>query len=841
MSTYTDKFFADKAVGALWDVAVSIKRGNPLPLDKDSVVHGLTELNAIATGSVSYPGQIIAVIEDAVYEEDVLVKEESTTLYYLDHNKTPKEVGKVPTGDGKTIEVSAEGAISLIGAAGAENGTLPMMENGSLTWKTLEDIGAGDGNDDTTYQFSFADQKITIKPLFNGQPIKAEEGEKADAEGNLIQELDLSVFVTNDELTATLADYYTKDEIDEAIEAIDFIDTDELATALTPYAKTADVNTAIDNAVKGILGEDVDAAYDTLKEIQDILTGTDGEAIDGVIEGIAANKAAIEAEVTRATGAETALGQRIDGIEETIEGLDDANTTYELSGNGVTVTLTPSEGDATSVTLDAYTKGETDSKIDEKIASVTGGESAADVKLALESYRNALNTEIWGTDAANWTTTSTDEDGKTIVTYIPQYGNTSRVDALETKVKALEDVGAQANVIEQVKASNTAKLTITTEDKVVTVDDADLQASIVEAKKAGTDAKSALETYKGANDAAVEQVATDLATEAQKVTNLTTTVGNQGTQITNLEALTSGHASTIASHTTSISNLTGELAITAKQTDLDAAVARIVVNENAIKAINETTIPGLVDALGSKAESKDVYNKTEIGTIEEDKTLVEMIEEAKSEATYDDTEVRGLIAAIYNKADENTTATGVLVDEIARIEGLIAAEADRATGIEEDHEDRIAKMEVFWEAADDPEGTIDKLAEIVAYIENDKSGALDMAEAIANNTEAIADIYTPGDGEIPASGILVTEIARVEKKADDNANAIAAINHPTTGILALANKHTDDAIAALLVKGVDNKTIKLDDEGKAYVNEVSTDLLVQGDQELILNGGSATA
>ena len=112
MSTYSDKFFADKAVGALWDVAVSIKRGNPLPLDKDSVVHGIAELNAIAAGAVSYPGQIIAVIEDAVYEgegeEQVLVKAESTTLYYLDHNKEPKEVGKVPVGDELSIDVVDE-------------------------------------------------------------------------------------------------------------------------------------------------------------------------------------------------------------------------------------------------------------------------------------------------------------------------------------------------------------------------------------------------------------------------------------------------------------------------------------------------------------------------------------------------------------------------------------------------------------------------------------------------------------------------------------------------------------------------------------------------------------
>lgn len=125
----------------------------------------------------------------------------------------------------------------------------------------------------------------------------------------------------------------------------------------------------------------------------------------------------------------------------------DTDTTYGISSNGVSVTLTPSKGEATTVTLDTYTKSETDSRIDEKIASVTGGESAADVKLALESYRDALNKEVWGDDAGKWTTTKT-EDGKTVVTYTPAYGAESRIDKLEK-------VGAQANVIEEIKVNGT--------------------------------------------------------------------------------------------------------------------------------------------------------------------------------------------------------------------------------------------------------------------------------------------------------------------------------------------------------------------------------------------------
>ena len=262
----------------------------------------------------------------------------------------------------------------------------------------------------------------------------------------------------------------------------------------------------------------------------------------------------------------------------------------------------------------------------------------------------------------------------------------------------------------------------------------------------------------------------------------------------------------------------------ADTTVTDALAGRITANENAIKTLNETTIPGINGAIDLKANSADVYDKTTV-----DAKLKEI-----TDAAYDDTAVRELIAgnasaiaAIYNVDGE--TKSGVLVDEIARVEGLVATEKSRAEGIEADHEERIAEMEKFWEAADDPAGTIDKLAEIVDYIAKDESGALDMAADIEENAKAIAAIYTPAEGETAASGVLVTEIARIEK----------AYAEADVVVLAEAQKHTNNAIAALLVKDVDNKTIKLN-EGKAYVAEVSTDLLVQGTAELHLIAGDAS-
>ena len=176
----------------------------------------------------------------------------------------------------------------------------------------------------------------------------------------------------------------------------------------------------------------------------------------------------------------------------------------------------------------------------------------------------------------------------------------------------------------------------------------------------------------------------------------------------------------------------------------------------------------------------------------------------------------------------------------------------RAEGVEANHEGRIATMENFWKAADDPEGTIDKLAEIVSYIESDKSGALDMAADIQANTEAIAAIYTPAEGETAASGILATEIERAKAAEKANADAIAAINNETDGILAQAKKYTDDSIAALpfataekagLVKSStgDNK-VTVEEDGTMTIKQMRVsvgDLYVPEDDELVMNGGGA--
>lgn len=96
-----DTFFENKAVGALWDVAVSIKRGNPLPLDSNSVFASYTDLETYASGVLAYPGQVVAVVEES-----------QTSLYYLDQELKIKAVGSVPEADESSVSVY-ENKISL--------------------------------------------------------------------------------------------------------------------------------------------------------------------------------------------------------------------------------------------------------------------------------------------------------------------------------------------------------------------------------------------------------------------------------------------------------------------------------------------------------------------------------------------------------------------------------------------------------------------------------------------------------------------------------------------------------------------------------------------------------
>ena len=144
----------------------SFDRLNGQPLDCTSIYYSLAEAENYAKDAQAYAGQPIAVIDKVAGK---------TTLYVVGTNNNLEQVGALP--DGLSLDLH-EGKLELKGFNSAENKTLPMIENGALVWKTLEDIGAGDGNDDTTYEITGISKGegdateiygIQIQAKFNGQ------------------------------------------------------------------------------------------------------------------------------------------------------------------------------------------------------------------------------------------------------------------------------------------------------------------------------------------------------------------------------------------------------------------------------------------------------------------------------------------------------------------------------------------------------------------------------------------------------------------------------------------------------------------------------------------------
>jgi uncharacterized protein YqgV (UPF0045/DUF77 family) len=264
----------------------SFTRSNGQPLDKSSVwypkdgVSGYDRACEYAASAAAYVGQELAVIDVTYAEDRETVIGTSVKFYGIqDTAGTLKELGAKPVGDNASIIVDAAGLVSVFGFAGAQDGMLPVREGGKLTWKTLEAIGAGDGNDNTTYQFAAneAGNGFVVTPLFNGQPIK-------EGETQVKYEVSLNVY-TKAEADAKFlakADYVPYDETPLAnrVKAVEDAVNDE-NTGLASHEERIQAMETFWSST-----EDSDGIVNKLKEIQEYIASdeTGAAAMAGDIQ-----------------------------------------------------------------------------------------------------------------------------------------------------------------------------------------------------------------------------------------------------------------------------------------------------------------------------------------------------------------------------------------------------------------------------------------------------------------------------------------------------------------------------------------------------------------------------
>lgn len=712
------KLYGEIAAKSLLTLDKSFARANGQPLDASEVYYSLDAAKTYAAGAQAYIGQKIVVIENGVVSH----------YSVEDTDGNLKELGAKPVADGTTVEIAADGKITLANISDKAQGTYnAVLVNGELTWvkpssTTVE--GLSDLITALTGRVDDAEKDIDDLQAAVGAAAKPESAEGA---GDGVAATGLYKLIED---ALAEAKQYADDHDDDT--QYDDSDLKSRIAELEKFFATAD-------------GESLDAALDTLIEIQKEIAKDDASAAS-MLASIQANTQAIET----LNSADTVTGSVDKKIKDAIEAIPD-------------------------VDLSEYAK-------------------SADV----------ANTYITKTDAS--TTYATQTTVNDLSTTVTNQGNT--LSTLNTKVDEIIAVGGQPNTIEHV-AVNGVRLT-PDEDKQVNVvvptkftdiTDNSGFSDLISAAKAQAD--------KGVNDAATAQATANQAqadVDAVEVTvgehstviaGHTTSISDHSTRITQLEEADTAHTAEYNALKAIVDGHTTSIAGKAEQTALDTANANITKNTNAIATLNDTTIPAINAEVAKKANSadvyakSDVYNKTEIGTIETGKTLVQMIEEAQSAATYDDTQIKADIKA-------NTDALAILNGDVGTA-GSVKAEAKAAAD--------IAVATVVNGA---PEA-LDTLREVAEWIANDESGAAAMANSIAANEKAIADI-----------------------------------NNETTGILATAKSYADVLFAgiptatadALGLVRADNVSI-VNNAGVLSVGAVSTDRLTQGTGEFILNGGSA--
>lgn len=367
----------------------------------------------------------------------------------------------------------------------------------------------------------------------------------------------------------------------------------------------------------------------------------------------------------------------------------------------------------------------------------------------------------------------------------------NRVGTAEGEIDALQaaigENGSVTNAIAEAKAAgdNAQSDVNTLAGKVGTVEEGKTVVGLI------SDAQT--QANKGVADAATAQARAD---EAYNLANGKATMDEVNTAIANAghavksdvdKAIEDMDAAYKKADGDMKSELEGKINAKVAQSDYDAKVAEL--------AGADTTLQGNIDALAGK-----------VGTPTEGKTIVQMISDAQTAATYDDTKVKEDIKANADAIAEIEKDYLTSVEEKA-LQDQITANANAIT------------LLTNGVSADEVDGVND----LIQYVKDHGSEVTGMKEDIAENAKAISDHETlaantyetkedAGKKLTEAKAYTDTEVAKDRARLD----ALELIDHDHS------NKGVLDGITAEKVSAWDAS----EKNAKDYVDGKITDLKI---------------
>lgn len=817
----------------------TIKRDYGIPLDYSSVQESYEKaLEYAQSSTLAYIGQPISV-------GDVLYVVTTPENGYL------KQVGIKPVGDEKSIEVSEEGVVSIYGFEAAEGATLPQKQaDGTIKWVAISAIVEGDGNTKTVVKAADGSD-ITVTPVYDEvndtytytldvqfpaipeYSVEKVEGEnevtyKVTKDGVQVGE---SIVVPNAfdpseilESIETLQGYFTEGEANVAIEAKGYVADGAIDTEFKRLAGLID----------GLAGVDTTFTQD-LKALKDNFDAfMEGSGAENVIDSLADIKTAIEALQSHSSTYEVKVDQAIEDVEDIKDRLDviEAIEHHEHENKAELDKIV--EGDVEKWNSlvnydDSEVRGLIEPKadksyVDDELAKKVDAKGyiafTQEEKTKLAGLENYNDSELSGRVGVveGYFTDGVANDAAKFGGQLPEYYATK-----SSVEEAISGVHSHENkdVLDGISSSD-----------IENWNAAEQKAKSYSDSKLG-DAVTSLEGKITAEQTRAEGI------EAGFETRIKTLEDKEPTKV-------------------EVSETNGNIKVDGEEVkvyDDSSLVSRLEVVEGkpfdtyAIKSEVETALSGKVD--NSVLDGYYTKGQTEtkisemISDINGGESAGEVLSQLNSYKTLNDERVK----AVEDKNVEQDTAIKANADAIAVLNGTGEGSVSKQVS------DAIAGV-----VAEAPEA-FDTLKEIADYIAGDKTNAAELVNKVNANTEAIAaEVKRAGDKEVELAGLisgletaykakdveLVAEDKRLAGLIQGNTNLINILNGDGEGSV---NKKISDAIAAIpsipaatasalgLVKV--GETISVDTEGTINVAKVSTDILVQGEKELILNGGSA--
>ena len=773
---------------------LSIKRGNPAPVDTTAVWYNKAELETYAaSGATAYVGQILTLVADGKCEA-YMISNEAGTLVKLAQTTTSGDLAS----DVANLQTQVEGLVEKVGSAAvgdtAASGLYKLIADVEAVAKArLESVEAGDNS--VTIAGSATNPSVAVKvSKAAGNALSlADDGLKVE-----IPEVKVPKYSLVRDKTAAAGDvatyHLTKDGVNEGV-------------AINIPKDLVVASGSVITAVAGKLPEGVTEAG---TYIQLNLANSDkplyinvGQLIEYVTGGSGENDA-IQINVSSDTHKVTAS-------------VKNGSLTKEMLAAGVVASLGKADSAVQTVAA-GVTNGTI--KVDGNEVAVAGLQNAAfatveSINATAQEYVDTAKAALEGNDATDTDESATIKGAKKYADKVAKAASDNADAALTNKIAGLKNTD-EAVANQFVTAVKETDGVVTVKRKALVAEDIpELGVSKITGLQGLLDGKQDTLTFDGGYSAGVNNVATVSTVNTAKSdligntsAEATTTDGNTiadvrryvdaKTKVLTSDAKLAELSDKVTANTNSIATINTSLAeggsvsnaiAEAKQAGTDAATAvsnlengKVKANTEAIAAINNAET-GILKQAKNYADGKDtaiaaakkagddaaaavttlkngevkanadaitaINNK--IGTIPAGKTVAQAIEDAKTAATYDDTALAGRVTVIegdYLKSADKT-----------EVKNEIKTERDR--------------LDAFLNAADVGDAAVDTLKEIQNYISTHGTAADEMVKNIAANKAAIeaeattaraaekknADAITKLNGAADVEGSVSNKIA----------------------------------------------------------------------------------